>query len=104
MVRSNIIRIVVKKREVPIPPISSVSLTADRTEIYEGEKVNFTATISFAGALPQRCAVTVDTYVNGKKVKSDIVEAEAGTSTATYSFTLRFERSGTYEVYVETYR
>lgn len=99
MVRSNVVKIIVKAKGVP--PISGVDLKADKTEIMEGETVRFYVTAYFAGMLERDVSLSCDICVNDRKVDSKTFTGTAGTYWAYTEFTLKFDKAGEYNVYVD---
>jgi len=89
-VTSNTINITVNEREV-----ESVELTADRTTIYEGDSVEFTANVYAAGDIPIYYR-DVKLYINGQ-LKRTGNTGDSGAAT----FTIAFNTSGTYTVYAK---
>jgi len=100
VVRSNTVTI---KVYAPALSITSVSLSASRTEVKVGEEVMFTVTVVLNRPVYSGETATVDytVYANGAKVKTGRIGIPEGSSKGSSGFALRFTEPGTYEVYVD---
>jgi hypothetical protein len=90
----------------PPPPTVEVtgnSISAPKTELLVDEVVTVTGSLTFSAALPSAKTVRIDVYSNNVKIDSFTVSAPSGSTSAGYSFNIKFSSAGTYEVYTDAY-
>lgn len=102
---SNRLDIVVTPPVSPPPSITSVRLTSNVSKVKAGEPVTFYVDARFGRTVTDQdvlnYGVMVKVYVNGNPVKTLTYSLQEGSSEWSGSFTLSFQKPGTYTVYVD---
>ena len=106
MVRSNTVTIYVKSKVPEKPSILSIILSADKTDVYVGDTVNFDYRVHFDGSITNEQAntykVKITILVNDTPTKTFYKSLIPGTDYVGDSFTLSFAKEGTYIVQIDT--
>ena len=89
----------------PPPGIVSVKLTSEESKVRAGQPLRFYVDVAFDRSVKEQDAlnygVMVKVYVNNEQVKTLTYALQEGSNRWSGSFTLSFQKPGTYTVWVD---
>jgi len=86
--------------------VTSVTLNADKTQVYVGETVNFSGEINVSGISymdPNLYVIWVNAIIGNTVVWSNRIPLQLGVTVYQYNFSLSFPYPGTYTIFVDAF-